>query len=235
VELPFFPDKDCATDAIARLTEFRRQAGAAFGREFRDARTKEGAERVAAESLERRLESKEDVPLIEDFPLAPEEETPDFKHHAGGQGGCSGGRTAYRCMNDLIVSIEAERQPLAQQDLVADIPIDELVELGGLRWLSELEEIRVGNMLALRRSDMDRITRSVLIPIVRATPDQQPERDEMQQRLARSEPEPPPQASAAGMSASRRPSPSVAVHRLAAPPVSYNGIAGRPNVCCCSP
>lgn len=37
-------------------------------------------ERVAAESLERRLKSKEDVPLVEDFPLAPEEETPDFRH-----------------------------------------------------------------------------------------------------------------------------------------------------------
>jgi len=57
-----------------------REAEVAFGREFKDARTKEDAERVAAESLERRLESKEDVPLIEDFPLAPEEETPDFKH-----------------------------------------------------------------------------------------------------------------------------------------------------------
>ncbi|HWM69054.1 MAG TPA: hypothetical protein VNO35_20870 [Steroidobacteraceae bacterium] len=57
-----------------------REAEVAFGREFKDARTKEDAERVAAESLERRLESKEDVPLIEDFPLAPEEETPDFEH-----------------------------------------------------------------------------------------------------------------------------------------------------------
>ena len=43
-------------------------------------RTKEDAERVAAEGLERGLKSKEDVPLIEDFPLAPEEETPDFRH-----------------------------------------------------------------------------------------------------------------------------------------------------------
>jgi hypothetical protein len=31
-------------------------------------------------SLVRRLNSKEDVSLIEDFPLAPEEETPDFRH-----------------------------------------------------------------------------------------------------------------------------------------------------------
>ena len=59
-----------------------RGAEAAFMRQFKDVRTKEDAERVAAESLERRLQSKEDVPLIEDFPLAPEEETPDFRHLA---------------------------------------------------------------------------------------------------------------------------------------------------------
>ena len=57
-----------------------RGAEAAFEREFKDARTKEKAEQVAAESLERRLKSKQDVPLIEDFPLAPEEETPQFGH-----------------------------------------------------------------------------------------------------------------------------------------------------------
>jgi hypothetical protein len=57
-----------------------REAEAAFGREFKDVRTKEDAERVAAGGLERRLKSKEDVPSIEDFPLAPEEETPDFRH-----------------------------------------------------------------------------------------------------------------------------------------------------------
>jgi hypothetical protein len=57
-----------------------REAEAALGREFKDARTPEDAERVAAERLQRRLDSKEDVPPVEDFPLAPEEETPDFNH-----------------------------------------------------------------------------------------------------------------------------------------------------------
>jgi hypothetical protein len=57
-----------------------REAEATFGREFKDVRTKEDVERVAAESLERRLKSKEDVPLVEDFPLALEEETSDFRH-----------------------------------------------------------------------------------------------------------------------------------------------------------
>jgi len=56
-----------------------REAEAAFGRELKGARTMEDVERVAAKSLERRLQSKEDVPLVEDFPLAPEEETPDFR------------------------------------------------------------------------------------------------------------------------------------------------------------
>jgi hypothetical protein len=37
-------------------------------------------ERASAEYVERRLESKDDVPIVEDFPLAPEEETPDFEH-----------------------------------------------------------------------------------------------------------------------------------------------------------
>lgn len=57
-----------------------REAEAVFTRNFKNVRTKEDAEGVAAESLERSLQSKEDVPLVEDFPLAPEEETADFGH-----------------------------------------------------------------------------------------------------------------------------------------------------------
>lgn len=49
-----------------------------FKREYRDARTVQDVERVAQESLARRLASMEDVPLVEDFPLAPEEETAEF-------------------------------------------------------------------------------------------------------------------------------------------------------------
>ena len=41
--------------------------------------TMEDAERAAAASLQRKLASKEDVPMVEDFPLAPEEETPEFR------------------------------------------------------------------------------------------------------------------------------------------------------------
>ena len=48
-----------------------REAEAAFRREFEGVRTLQDAERAAAEFLERRLRSKEDVPLVEDFPLAP--------------------------------------------------------------------------------------------------------------------------------------------------------------------
>lgn len=59
-----------------------RGAEAALTREYKDARTKEDFERIAAGSLERRLASKEDIPVIEDLPLAPEEETPDFRHLA---------------------------------------------------------------------------------------------------------------------------------------------------------
>lgn len=59
-----------------------REAEAAFRREFKGLRSMQDAERAAAESLERTLRSKEDVPMIEDFPLAPEEETPEFQHLA---------------------------------------------------------------------------------------------------------------------------------------------------------
>jgi hypothetical protein len=59
-----------------------RVAEHAFRREFAGVRTQQDAERVAAESLNRRLESGKDVPLVEDLPLAPEEETPDLQHLA---------------------------------------------------------------------------------------------------------------------------------------------------------
>ncbi len=55
-----------------------RAAEEAFQRDFKGVRTPEDFNRASAESLKRRLESGEDVPLVEDFPLAPEEETPEF-------------------------------------------------------------------------------------------------------------------------------------------------------------
>ena len=42
------------------------------------------AQKRRSESLELRLKSKEEVPMVEDFPLAPEEETPGFQHLATG-------------------------------------------------------------------------------------------------------------------------------------------------------
>lgn len=56
-----------------------RVAEEALRREFEAVRTQQDAERVATESLNRRLESGQDDPLVEDFPLAPEEETPEFQ------------------------------------------------------------------------------------------------------------------------------------------------------------
>jgi hypothetical protein len=56
-----------------------RAADAAFERDFKGVRTMEDIERAAAASLQRRLASKKDVPMVEDFPLAPEEETPEFR------------------------------------------------------------------------------------------------------------------------------------------------------------
>jgi hypothetical protein len=61
-----------------------RIAEAALRRELAGVRSMQDWERAAAESLEQRLKSKQDVPMVEDFPLAPEEETPDFRHLATG-------------------------------------------------------------------------------------------------------------------------------------------------------
>jgi len=61
-----------------------RGAEAQCAQDFKGVRSMAAAERVASESLERRLKSGQDVPLVEDFPLAPEEETPDFQHLATG-------------------------------------------------------------------------------------------------------------------------------------------------------
>ena len=56
-----------------------RAAEAALSRDLKGVGTMEDAERAAAASLQRRLASNQDVPLVEDFPLLPEEETPDFR------------------------------------------------------------------------------------------------------------------------------------------------------------
>ena len=44
--------------------------------------SKENPERAIAEFMERRLKSGEDVPMVEDFPLYPEEETPEYQQLA---------------------------------------------------------------------------------------------------------------------------------------------------------
>ncbi|MEW6745106.1 MAG: hypothetical protein AB1486_20315 [Planctomycetota bacterium] len=56
-----------------------REAEAAFERDFKGVRTMADAGRAATESLQRKLASQKDVPMVEDFPLAPEEETPEFR------------------------------------------------------------------------------------------------------------------------------------------------------------
>ena len=47
-----------------------------------DAKTQEEKRRALEQYYEDRRRERRDVPLIEDFPLAPEEETPDFMHLA---------------------------------------------------------------------------------------------------------------------------------------------------------
>ncbi|HEX9641449.1 MAG TPA: hypothetical protein VGB13_09055 [Candidatus Krumholzibacteria bacterium] len=59
-----------------------RDAEVEMEEDFKGVRSMEDAERAAAERLQKKLTSGKDVPLVEDFPLAPEEETPDFQHLA---------------------------------------------------------------------------------------------------------------------------------------------------------
>jgi hypothetical protein len=56
-----------------------RKAEEEFKRDFDGVRTVEDLDRAAQVSMERKLKNREDVPIVEDFPLAPEEETPDFR------------------------------------------------------------------------------------------------------------------------------------------------------------
>ncbi len=57
-----------------------REAEAVFNQEIQSAATMEEVEHIATASLERRLKSNQDVPMVEDIPLAPEEETPELTH-----------------------------------------------------------------------------------------------------------------------------------------------------------
>jgi hypothetical protein len=56
-----------------------REAEEELKHDFGGVRTVQDYNRAAAEFVERKLRNREDVPMVEDFPLAPEEETPDFR------------------------------------------------------------------------------------------------------------------------------------------------------------
>ncbi len=57
-----------------------RAAEVEWEEDVKDVSSMEDYERASAKRLEKKLESGKDVPLVEDYPLAPEEETPDFQH-----------------------------------------------------------------------------------------------------------------------------------------------------------
>ena len=59
-----------------------RDAEAEIEEDFKGIHSMADAERAAAKRTEKNLKEGKDVPLVEDFPLAPEEETPDFQHLA---------------------------------------------------------------------------------------------------------------------------------------------------------
>lgn len=74
------PDKLMATLEQNVTVIDPRVTEAALDRWLAGVRPGGDANRAAAEWVEQQLESQEDVPMVEDLPLAPEEETPDFKH-----------------------------------------------------------------------------------------------------------------------------------------------------------
>lgn len=57
-----------------------RSVEVAFRREFEDLHKMYDAQGAVTAFMERRLKGKEDVPTVEDFPLTPEEETPEFQN-----------------------------------------------------------------------------------------------------------------------------------------------------------
>ncbi len=58
-----------------------RETEAALERALKNVKPGRDADRAFDEFFKQRVESrKDDVPMVEDFPLAPEEETPDFMH-----------------------------------------------------------------------------------------------------------------------------------------------------------
>lgn len=59
-----------------------RQIEAAIRLERRELPKNMDSGRAADAFLHRKLASQENVPMVEDFPLAPEEETPEFTHLA---------------------------------------------------------------------------------------------------------------------------------------------------------
>lgn len=73
------PDKLMATLDQDVIVIDPREAEAAIRRELQELCSRDGAERATEKFLERRMRSSVDVPLVEDFPLHPEEETPDFR------------------------------------------------------------------------------------------------------------------------------------------------------------
>ncbi len=58
---------------------YPRKAEEEFKRDYAGVRTVEDYNRAVKASVERKLKNRKDVPIVEDFPLAPEEETPGFR------------------------------------------------------------------------------------------------------------------------------------------------------------
>ena len=61
---------------------FLYSAEAALERELEVVNPHQAPECIAAELLQMWIKNREDVPMVEDFPLHPEEETEDFQHLA---------------------------------------------------------------------------------------------------------------------------------------------------------
>lgn len=83
----FFADEGPPEQLMATLDQGvevidPRTAEAALKRTLAGVRSMQALERRLAADLEERLQRPDDVPMVEDFPLAPEEETPELSHLA---------------------------------------------------------------------------------------------------------------------------------------------------------
>ena len=86
--------------------------------------------------------------------------------------------------NDLVVLIKIERQRFAHVDFVADIAVDQSLQLFGGRRLMELLEVAVRKPPAICWTDDDGLAAAVSLDVLDRGPDEQTKKDKVEKWLA---------------------------------------------------